>query len=107
MYGFSPVEPSIECTVVKVLKQQNLADFRNFPKLYTSINNDPVTSRLFVAGVEFKDADPVSQIKTETYEKIIMRVGKSELTLEVNGKPISRSGILKSGSIELAKVTCH
>ena len=105
--GFSPTEPSIECTVVKVLKQQNIGQLKKFPKLYTSINNNPITSKLSISGVEFKDTDPVSQIKTESYEKIILPVEKFELTLELNGKPISRNGVLKSGSLVLAKVTCH
>lgn len=106
-YGFSPIEPSIECTVIKVLKQQDIGKFKKFPQLYTSINNNPATSRLFIAGVEFKSSDPISQIKSEVFEKIMISVEKSELILELHGKPVSRNGDLKLGSLLLAKVTCH
>ncbi len=106
-YGFSPLEPSIECTVIKVLKQQDIGNLKKFPKLYSSIYNNPVASSLFIAGLEFKNTDPVSQIKTAIFEKVMISIEEQELVLELNGKPISRNGVLKLGSIVLAKVTCH
>ncbi len=39
-------EPSIQCTVVKVHSNIAILGFNSFPKLYQSINNDPITSKL-------------------------------------------------------------
>lgn len=105
--AFELLEPSIECTVVKVLKQANIGQLKKFPKLYASINNNPSTSKLVISGIEYKNVDPVTKIKTENFESIVIKVEQSELILELTGKPISRNGTLKFGLIELGKITCH
>ncbi len=69
--------------------------------------NNPVASKLFISGTEFKNTDPVSQIKTATFEKVMIPVEEQELVLELNGKPISRNGVLKLGTMALANITCH
>ena len=105
--SFELLEPSIECTVVKVINQIDIDRLKKFPKLYTSINNQSATSRLVISGKEFKNIDPVTKIKTDSFESIVIKIEQSELIIELKGKPISRNGSLKFGLIELAKITCH
>lgn len=105
--AFELFEPSIECTVVSVLKQRNIGQLKKFPKLYTSINNNPATSKLVISGIEYKNVDPVTKVKTDSFELILIKIDQSELILELTGKPISRNGTLNFGLVELGKITCH
>jgi hypothetical protein len=107
LMAFEVLEPSIECTVVKVLNQRDIGQLNKFPNLHAVINNKPATSKLVISGIEFKNIDPVTILKTENYERILIKVEQSELILELTGKPISRNGKLKFGPIELGKITCH
>ena len=105
--AFSAIEPRIECTVIKVLATRTVFGINRFPKLYQSINNDPLTSKLFIAGKEFSRLNPVSDFKTETYEKISISAGSEQLGLGLKGKPISRNGTMTFNGLTLANVTCH
>lgn len=107
VYCFNLSEPSIECTVVKVHSTKRSFGFDQFPKLYQSINNNPLESKLFIAAKEFSKIDPVTLIKTESYERISIVSGSENLLLELNGKPISRNGTMKINEIKVADVTCH
>jgi hypothetical protein len=78
-----------------------------FPVLYQSINNDPLSSALFIAGKEFSKINPVSDWKTEDYEKISIHSDQDDLVLELLGKPISRKGSLRLNGKIVADVTCH
>ena len=105
--AFSPFEPSIECTVIKILAIQSVFGIGKFPKLYQSINNNPLSSKLFIAGKEFSKLNPVSYLKTENYEKISIESGGDHLGLELKGKPISRNGTMTVNGVMIADVTCH
>lgn len=105
--AFSPFEPSIECTVIKIFATQKAFGFSKLPTIYQSINNNPISSTLFIAGREFPKLDPVSELKTETYEKISIKSGNDQLELELRGKPISRNGKLTVNGQVVADVTCH
>ena len=107
LFAYSPIEPSVECTVIKVLAQKNLGQLKSFPQLYTSINNNPIASKLNISGIEFEKSDPISLIKTENFEKISISIENIELILELNGKPLSRKGHLKFQQTKLAEITCH
>jgi hypothetical protein len=93
--GLNVLEPSIECTVIKVNSSIPLLGFDNFPKLYDSINNNPLKSKLLIAGREFPKLNPETILKTETYERISIIHDRGTLELVLNGKPISRNGVLK------------
>ncbi len=105
--AFNPFEPSIECTVIKVLSTKSVFGISKFPKLYQSFNNDPLSSKLFIAGKEFSKLNPVSDLKTEIYEKISIDSGRDHLVLELKGKPISRNGTMAVNGVIIADVTCH
>jgi hypothetical protein len=100
-------EPSIQCTVVKVRKTVTLDRVGSFSKLYQTIYNDPVASRLFVGEIELININPKVLSKTAHSEKISIQYDKTELTLEIEGKPISRKGLLKMNGAVLAEITCH
>ncbi|MBL7557372.1 MAG: hypothetical protein JNM24_16205 [Bdellovibrionaceae bacterium] len=106
-YGFSVLEPSIECTVIKVVSTTAAFDQSEFPKLYQSINNDPVNSILNMAGKRFLKVKPKTVFKTQNYEKISIDIENNTFELQLNGKPISRNGTLAVNGKLLAKVTCH
>ena len=106
-FGINLLEPSIECTVIKVHFSEKMLGFAKFPVLYQSINNDPIKSRLLIGGREFPGLNPETLWKTETFEKISIHHGGGNLELELNGKPISRNGFLKENGKVLADVTCH
>ena len=106
-FAFSHFEPSIECTVIKVHGTQNAFGLAQFPVLYQSINNNPLSSALFIAGKEFSKINPVSDWKTDDYEKISIHSGQDDLGLELFGKPISRKGSLRLNGSIVADVTCH
>jgi hypothetical protein len=105
--AFGMFEPSIECTVIKVYSTTKAFGFDKFPKLYQSINNDPLSSKLIIAGKEFSKLSPISIIKTETYEKISISSEQDQLSLELSGKPISRNGTMMFNGVKVASVTCH
>lgn len=106
-FAFGIFEPSIECTVIKVHSTRKVFGFESFPKLYQSINNDPSSSRLMIAGKEFSKLNPVSNIKTENYEKLVINSGTDQLGLELKGKPVSRNGTMTVNGATVADVTCH
>ena len=106
-FALSIFEPSVECTVIKVISPQSVFGIKKFPELYQSINNNPQTSKLIVGKRELKTIDPVSVVKTDNYEKILIKEGSDELVLELNGKPISRNGTMTINGKLAAKVTCH
>lgn len=106
-FALSIFEPSVECTVIKVISPQSVFGINKFPELYQSINNNPQTSKLIVGKRELKTIDPVSVVKTDNYEKILIKEGSDELVLELNGKPISRNGTMTINGKLAAKVTCH
>lgn len=100
-------EPSIECTVIKVIEPQKVFGFKKFPELYQSINNNPQTSKLRVGKLELSNVDPVSAVKTESYEKILIKQNSDQLELELKGKPLSRNGTMTINGKLAAEVTCH
>jgi hypothetical protein len=105
--AFTLFEPSIECTVINVIAPQQVFGIKKFPELYQSINNDPVASRLRVGKAELFKSDPVSVVKTESFEKIIIKHGTDQLELELKGKPLSRNGTMTINGKLAAEVTCH
>lgn len=105
--AYSPFEPIIECTVIKVINPQSVFGFSKFPELYQSINNNPQISKLIVGKKELQTIDPVSVIKTDAYEKILIKEGNNEVVLELKGKPISRNGTMAINGKLAAEVTCH
>ncbi len=105
--GLSVLEPNIECTVIRVHTSVRTLGFDKFPKMYDSINNNPLKSKLLIAGREFPKLNPETVLKTESYERISIVHETGTLELELNGKPISRNGILKENGVVLARVTCH
>lgn len=105
--GLSVLEPSIECTVIKVHTSIQTLGFDRFPKLYDSINNQPLKSKLLIASREFSKLNPETVLKTESYERISIIHDAGTLELELNGKPISRNGVPKENGVVLGKVTCH
>jgi hypothetical protein len=106
-FAVSLFEPSIECTVIKVIEPQSVFGISRFPELHQSINNNPQTSKLIVGKKELLKVDPVSVVKTDRYEKILIKEGNSELILELKGKPISRNGTMAINGKLAAEVTCH
>ncbi len=106
-FAFGVFEPSIECTVIKVHLTRKVFGFESFPKLYQSINNDPTSSKLMIGGKEFSKINPLSTIKTENYEKIVIDSGADQLGLELKGKPVSRNGTMTVNGATVADVTCH
>lgn len=107
VYGLSIFEPSIECTVIKVHAITTFSSIKDFPKLYQSINNNPVKSTLRIAGLTFPNIKPETMLKTDTFERILIADGVDSFLLDLNGKPISRNGSLKKNGKLLADVTCH
>jgi hypothetical protein len=105
--GLSVLEPRIECTVIKVHTSVRTLGFDKFPKLYDSINNNPLKSKLLIAGREIRNLNPETVLKTDSYERISIIHETGTLELELNGKPISRNGVLKENGVVLGKVTCH
>jgi len=105
--AFNPLEPSIECTVIKVLSPQKVFGFDKFPLLYQSINNNPPTSKLYVGGKEFFKVDPVSLFKTHDFERLLIESNGDKLELELKGRPISRNGKMTINGKLAAEVTCH
>ena len=105
--GFSLFEPSIECTVIKVHTTTDIMGIPEFPKLYQSVNNDPLRSILKIAGTVFPGAKPKTHLNTDKFEKISILLQNKILELELHGKPISRNGFLKVDGKLLADVTCH
>lgn len=105
--AFALLEPSIECTVIKVIEPQKAFGIKKFPELYQSINNDPQSSRLRVGKLELSKVDPVSAVKTESYEKILIKQDSDQLELELKGKPLSRNGTMTINGKLAAEVTCH
>jgi len=101
------LEPSIECTVIKVLSPQKVFGFDKFPLLYQSINNNPPTSKLYVGGKEFFKVDPVSLFKTHDFERLLIESNGDKLELELKGRPISRNGKMTINGKLAAEVTCH
>ena len=105
--SFVTFEPNIECTVIKVHSTRKILGFESFPKVYQSINNDPTSSKLTIAGKEFLKLNPVSNIKTEIYEKLTINSGTNQIGLELKGKPLSRNGTMTVNGVTVAYVTCH
>jgi hypothetical protein len=101
------LEPDIQCTIVEVHKNQKFIGLKDFPRTDQSINNDPKTSRLFIAGKELVEINPKTISKNSTAETIFIESGKSRLVLELKGKPISRRGLLKIDGTKIATLTCH
>ena len=106
-FAISPFEPSIECTVIKIIEPQPVFGINKFPKLYQSINNNPQTSKLIVGEKELLHTDPVSVIKTVDYEKLTIALNQDQLVLELKGRPISRNGTMTINGKLAAEVTCH
>jgi hypothetical protein len=100
-------EPDVQCTIVKVHRREKLAGVKKFPSLYQTINNDPVTSRFFIAGRELQDANPETLFKSAEAETISIKTSTISIVLELKGRPISRHGDLKINGKKTAEVTCH
>jgi len=107
LFSFDINEPQIQCTVVKVHKYIKAFGFKKFPKLYQSINNNPLNSLLLIAGRKYPKLDPKIINKTKDFEQISISNGKDIIELEILGQPISRHGILKVNGKILANITCH
>lgn len=107
LYGFNIFEPVIECTIIKVHATTTFSSIRKFPKLYQSINNNPTKSILRIAGETFLNIKPETLIKTSNFERILIANGADDFVLDLNGKPISRNGVLKKNGKLLADLTCH
>ena len=105
--GFTLFGPSIECTVIKVYSTTKALGFDEFPKLYQSINNDPLSSNLVIAGKKNIGVKPEILIKTDNFEKITISINNDKLELHLNGKPLSRNGTLSINGKVLAEITCH
>jgi len=107
-FGFISIfEPNIECTVIKVHSEIKALGFKKFPTLYLSINNKPIDSKLLIGKKKFDRLSPKTVIKTESYEKIIIKHDEGQLELELKGKPMSRNGTLSESGKLIADITCH
>ena len=103
----SILEPSIQCTIVKVHSKIEILGFKNFPQLHQSINNDPLTSKLSIAGKEFEKLNPKSVMKIQDKEEIMIKHNGGQLKIVLAGKPMARSGTLKESGQLIADITCH
>ncbi len=101
------VEPDIQCTVIKVHQTIHIDGFKKFPLLYQTISNEPITSRLLIAGKELLDINPKTFLRTANSEVIAINTSQFSMILELFGKPISRNGVLKINGKVFAEITCH
>lgn len=106
-YGINLIEPQIQCTVVKVISTVNIFGIKKFPALHQSINNDPIESTLHIGRVRLAKVQPFTMFKSKLVEIISIRDGNQQLDLELNGKPMSRQGVIKYNGAVLAELTCH
>ena len=72
-YSISNIEPSVQCTIIKVYETVQILGFTKFPELYQSINNDPTKSTLIIAEKKFTNLIPKTISKTEIFEKILIK----------------------------------
>lgn len=107
VHGFGLFEPTIECTVIKVVSTTTVFGIVEFPKLYQSINNDPLKSVLHIAGKKLPKVKPKTVFKTDNFEKISIITENDNFELQLHGKPVSRNGTLTANGKILAEVTCH
>ena len=100
-------EPRIECTVIKILSDEEKFGDTSFPELYESIYNDNLKSQLFIGGKELRETNPQQFFKQEKIEKIKIKYQSDIMNLEIRGKPISRNGKLSINGKYVADITCH
>ncbi len=108
VYGMGLFEPDIQCTVIKVHKQvKSVLDFKAFPKKFHTINNIATSSTLTIAGKKFNNLDPKVKKKMVGFERIEIELQNGILQLDINGKPMSRNGVLKFSGDLIGDITCH
>lgn len=100
-------EPSIECTVIKVLKTSSIFGLKDYPSKYSTINNHSASSELKLDGRLFYNLSPVVKNQNESYQEIVIENSIDKMVLKIHGKPISRSGVLEINGIQVASITCH